>query len=199
MPPTALFCIDIQNDLAKDPCTKIPRSQRIISAGSQILSAARHIISVAKSTGSEPPLALYFIQHEEDASSGPLVRGSEPWKLVFEPLPGSDERLIAKRTRDTFASNPTLASSLKEDGVKRLILFGIQSECCVLSTCEGAVAAGFEVVLLSGAHSTYDSGEKTAEEIEKDVEERILAIGGKVVRWQDWVHDWTKGKGTGGA
>lgn len=58
------------------------------------------------------------------------------------------------------------------------------------STCSGALAAGFEVTLLSGAHSTYNSGDKTAEEIERDVEERLLAKGVKIISWEEAVGLW---------
>ena len=93
---TALFVIDIQNDLATDPGTKIPHSERIRAAGEKILSAAR----AAKDVLQSGPSTIVFVQHEEKPESGPLVRGSEPWKLVFEPHPGaSTEQLVAKWTR----------------------------------------------------------------------------------------------------
>jgi nicotinamidase-related amidase len=93
---TALFVIDIQNDLATDPETRIPHSERIKVAGEKILSAARAV----KGTPQAGPSTIVFVQHEEKPESGPLVRGSEPWQLVFEPHPGaSTERLVAKWTR----------------------------------------------------------------------------------------------------
>lgn len=91
---------------------------------------------------------------------------------------------------DTFESNPALAAELKEKGIQNIIAFGIQSECCVESTCNGALAAGFDVTLLSGAHSTYDDGGKTAEQIEREVEERLRMKGVKVVLWEEAVAAW---------
>ncbi len=91
---------------------------------------------------------------------------------------------------DTFESNPSLASELKAQGVEHIIAFGIQSECCVESTCNGALAAGFKVTLLSGAHSTYDDGDKNAERIEREVEDRLRQKGSSVVPWQDVVAVW---------
>jgi nicotinamidase-related amidase len=98
--------------------------------------------------------------------------------------------MLTRRTGDTFESNPNLGSELKALGVEQIIAFGIQSECCVESTCNGALAAGFKVSLLSGAHSTYDSGRKTAEEIETDVEKRLRLKGVKVVPWEETVGAW---------
>lgn len=92
-------------------------------------------------------------------------------------------------TGDTFESNPDLAQRLKEAGVTSVVALGIQSECCVLSTCKGALAAGFEVTLLQGAHSTYDSGGKTALVIEREVEGELERAGAKIVPWGDVIVD----------
>lgn len=91
---------------------------------------------------------------------------------------------------DVFPSNPLLSTSLKYAGTKTIIAFGIQSECCVLSTCLGALSAGFQVILLQGAHSTYETAAQSAEEIEADVEAQLLAKGAKVVRWEDMLEIW---------
>ncbi|KAK4032706.1 Isochorismatase-like protein [Parachaetomium inaequale] len=187
---TALFVIDIQNDLATDPGTRIPHAARIRAAGDKILSVARAVLDGRGASPPSPGL-IVFVQHEEKPEDGTLVRGSEPWKLVFEPRRDApEELLISKWTRDTFESNPDLASELKGLGVTDIIAFGIQSECCVESTCNGALAAGFGVTVLSGAHSTYDSGGKTAEEIEREVEERLRLKGTKVVPWEEAVAAW---------
>ena len=94
--------------------------------------------------------------------------------------------MIIGKTGDTFESNPNLAEELQTQHVKRLVIFGVQSECCVLSTCKGANAAGFEVVLLSGAHGTYDGKVRKTVEIEKDVESEVKGLVGKVVHWEDF-------------
>lgn len=87
---------------------------------------------------------------------------------------------------DTFESNPQLAGELKNEGVQTIVAFGIQSECCVLSTCRGALAAGFNVVLLQGAHSTYDIDGKPAGVIEGEIEAQLQTVGAEVVPWELW-------------
>ncbi len=104
---TALFVIDIQNDLATDPATRIPYSERITTAGQRILSAARGVANPNDAPPGTPGL-IVVVQHEEKPEEGTLVRGSEPWGLVFEPQAG--ERLVAKHTREKFGS-PTLDAS----------------------------------------------------------------------------------------
>jgi nicotinamidase-related amidase len=70
--------------------------------------------------------------------------------------------------------------------VEHIVAFGIQSECCVGQTSKGAIAAGFDVTLLKGAHSTYDTETKKAEEIERDVEEELKSMGAAVIAWSDY-------------
>jgi nicotinamidase-related amidase len=66
------------------------------------------------------------------------------------------------------------------------VAFGIQSQCCVLSTCRGALASGFNVVLLEGAHSTYDIDGKPAGAIEGEVESQLERAGAEVLPWELW-------------
>ncbi|KAF2502998.1 Isochorismatase hydrolase [Lophium mytilinum] len=187
MPRTALFVIDIQRDLALDSLTEIPAAARIRDAGASILAATRAKIDAAREQSKDSDFTVVFVQHEEKPEDGVMIKGSVPWELVFKPIEGAtEERLVAKSVRDTFEANPELADRLKAEGVEKVVAFGIQSECCVKSTCEGALAAGFEVILLSGAHSTYNGKSKTAEEIERDVEKYLVEKGVKVVSWKDW-------------
>lgn len=56
-------------------------------------------------------------------------------------------------------------------------------------TALGALGAGFRVVLLSGAHSTYDdtrSG-KSAMDIEQEVETELTGKGAVLVPWEKWL------------
>jgi nicotinamidase-related amidase len=87
---------------------------------------------------------------------------------------------------DTFTSNPHLATSLQTAHMDTIVAFGIQSECCVLATCRGALAAGFNVILLQGAHSTYDVDGKSAGDIEGEVESELEKAGARVVPWELW-------------
>ncbi|OKO97723.1 hypothetical protein PENSUB_9885 [Penicillium subrubescens] len=184
MARTALFVIDIQADLAQDPRTEIPHAARIRDVGAAVLSKARIAIDNELGRGLGANLSIIIVQHHETPENGSLVRGSKPWELVFKPR-NETERIVEKTTKngvratyctyigDTFESNQQLADQLKAEGIEEIVAFGIQSECCVQSTCEGALAAGFKVVLLQGAHSTYDMGSRKAEEIEREVEEKL--------------------------
>lgn len=101
MTRSALFVIDIQRELAQDPKTRIPHADRVCAAGEQILVAARSIVDAYRSKDQQSPSIIVFVQHEEKAGEGTLVRDTEPWKLVLEPRDGvDDEILVAKTTRE---------------------------------------------------------------------------------------------------
>ncbi|KAG5774234.1 hypothetical protein H9Q72_000302 [Fusarium xylarioides] len=174
----------VKKDLASDDKTEIPHAERIRDAGEQILEVARGIAA-------DPKPIIVFVQHEESPESGPLVKGSKPWELVFENDPYNPrELLVSKNQRDIFKSNPDLTGLLRSKGIQHIVAFGIQSECCVLETCKGALEAGFRVTLLQGAHSTYDTENKQAVQIEQDVENELKALGASVTPWQTAIGQW---------
>jgi len=102
MSRTALFIIDIQHDLATDLATRIPHAARLLDAADRVIASTRRQLDTLRAAS--PPQSasrplLVFVQHSEDPSSGPLVEGSEAWRLVFNPREGDeDEVLVGKRT-----------------------------------------------------------------------------------------------------
>lgn len=89
----ALFVVDVQHDLALSAETEIPHAARIKDVGSQILKAAR---------GADNQPLIVVVQHEDPPHQGSrLIKGSEPWKVFFAPVPDSGrEILVAKTTRE---------------------------------------------------------------------------------------------------
>jgi nicotinamidase-related amidase len=101
MARTALFVIDIQVQLAQNVMTEIPHAERIRDAGTSILQSARQAIDSADRHGRVPELEIVFVQHEEAAEKGPLVKGSKPWDLVFKPRYNNRwETLVSKDVRE---------------------------------------------------------------------------------------------------
>ena len=98
MAKKALFIIDVQDELALDPLTRIPHAGRIRDAGDALLQRARKHNDQARSKGEDPSLQLIFVQHDEP--DGTMMKGSKAWELVFIPRDGDDiERLVAKQTK----------------------------------------------------------------------------------------------------
>lgn len=98
MSRSALFVIDIQKELAQDPQTEIPHAARIRSAGDKILSTAREIVDSYRTSRKQSPSIIVFVQHEEIPDNGTLLRGAEPWKLVFNPRDNVEEELLVAKT-----------------------------------------------------------------------------------------------------
>ena len=57
-------------------------------------------------------------------------------------------------------------------------------------TTRGALALKMPVTVLSGAHATYESDGKTAQQVQKGIDEELAAAGAKVVKWEDVVASW---------
>jgi nicotinamidase-related amidase len=111
MPHTALFIIDIQNDLALHSQTAVPAAGRIRNAGAAILETARARIKALKKQGKDSDLIIVFVQHEEKPEDGVMVRGSTPWELVFKPRDGeAEERVVSKNVRE-WSSRSMLCQS----------------------------------------------------------------------------------------
>jgi len=96
-PRSALFVIDIQNDLATEPSTRIPAAERLTDAGTNILASMRALIDAYRGKGALSPFVILVVQHEEP--DGIMKPGSEAWKVVFPPREGvAEESLVAKTT-----------------------------------------------------------------------------------------------------
>jgi nicotinamidase-related amidase len=97
---TALFIIDIQNDLATDPQTRIPDAGRLLDSAEKVIASTRKQLDTLRQTHNESRPLIVVVQHSEDPSSGPLVKNTKPWDLVFHPRPDdADEILVGKTTR----------------------------------------------------------------------------------------------------
>jgi hypothetical protein len=74
------------------------------------------------------------------------------------------EPIIDKTTPDAF-HDTTLLSELSAVGIGSLIVTGAQTEVCVDTTCRRARSLGFDIILVSDGHSTWDSEPLTAPQI----------------------------------
>lgn len=95
MPRAALFCIDMQAELAQDPQTEVPAAARMRDVGNSILSKARTAINEQRAQGVDPDLSILIVQHYETAEGATLVKGSKAWELVLRPV-DETERIVEK-------------------------------------------------------------------------------------------------------
>lgn len=136
---TALLVIDAQTDVLADGYLRDETIGNI-----QLLVTRARELSVP----------VIWVQHSDDE----LVLNSEGWKIVPELSPAESEEIINKLYGDAFEAT-ALESVLSKNGVGRLVLSGAQSDACIRSTAHGAFTRGYDVTLVSDAHTTSDMTE----------------------------------------
>jgi nicotinamidase-related amidase len=135
-PATALLVIDVQNGVVAG---NYQRDAVVANIGSLVEKARREHVPVV------------WVQHSGEG----LKRGSGDWQLVPELTPDGSEPLVEKHYGDSF-EDTTLESVLSGLGVGRLVVAGAQTDACIRSTLHGAFARGYDVTLVSDAHTTED-------------------------------------------
>lgn len=98
---TALFIIDVQNALASTPATRVPHAERLTTVLQEILSTARSLPGPKNPT--HTPI-IVFVQHSQPPKDGALVKGTEPWQLVFEPDQSNPNEMLVHKTTGLFYS-----------------------------------------------------------------------------------------------
>jgi len=135
-PNTAVLVIDVQNG--------------VVSNGYHRDAVIANINGVvAKARTAEVPVV--WIQHDAED----LPKGSDKWQIVPELVPNQDEPKIEKQYGDSFEAT-NLETVLAGLGVGSLVITGAQTDACVRSTLHGAVARGYDALLIGDAHTTDD-------------------------------------------
>ncbi len=99
-------------------------------------------------------VSVIWVQHFDER----LGKGSDGWRIVPELTPGNAEPLVEKIYGDAF-EDTDLEAALSGLGVGRLVVVGAQSDACIRSTIHGAFVRGYDVTLVSDAHTTEDQSQ----------------------------------------
>ncbi len=161
MASTALLIIDVQHALCHGEYAGF-EADRVISRINLVSQRVRQAGGL-----------VVVIQHE--SSSGPLVHGSEGWRVADGLETASGDVFMRKTATDSF-HDTRLHDLLKEHRVTRLIICGLQSEFCVDTTTRRALALGYPVTLVSDGHTTLDNGTLTAAQISAHHNETLANI-----------------------
>jgi len=133
---TALLVIDMQNGVATN-----------LHGRDDVIATIDTLVSRARALGTP----VVWVRHQSDE----LPVGSDVWQLVPELVPTADEAVVDKRYGDAF-EDTHLESVLAERGVGRLVVTGAQTDACIRATLHGGFVRGYDVTLVSDAHSTED-------------------------------------------
>jgi nicotinamidase-related amidase len=135
--PTALLVIDLQRDVV-DGCFD----------GAGVVERTAALVDRVRASG----VPVVWVQHEEDE----MPRDSDGWQLADGLRRGEGEALVYKNYRDSFADTD-LDEVLDALDVTRLVVAGAQSDYCIRTTTQSAAVRGFDVTLVSDAHTTTDA------------------------------------------
>jgi nicotinamidase-related amidase len=135
-PNTALLVIDVQNGVVGEA---YERDAVVANVGALVEKARQERVPVI------------WVQHSAEG----LARGSDEWRIVPELTPGDAEPLIEKNYGDSF-EDTSLETVLAGLGAGRLVIAGAQTDACIRSTLHGAIARGYDAILVSDAHTTED-------------------------------------------
>ncbi len=124
----------------------------------------------AAATARERGWPVLWVQHHEPG--GPMDGAG----FAIDPRlsPAANEPRIVKTEADAF-SNAALAALLA--GQDRILLCGLQSDCCVRATAFGGQARGLPVEVLADAHHTWPSEGRSATEVRNRINEELHAAG----------------------
>ena len=141
-PPTsarsnsALVVIDVQNGVMQASWNS-----------ESVVSTIADLVDRARKTGTE----VVWVRH----SSGELPIDSPQWQIVDALSPADGESIIEKTHGNTF-EDTDFEEVLAGKDVGHLVVTGAQSDACVRSTIHGGFARGYDVTLVTDAHTTED-------------------------------------------
>ena len=122
----------------------------VVAAGHARDAVVANIAALVEKARREQ-VGVIWVQHVD----AQLARGSDGWRIVSELAPRAAEPLVEKHHGDAFEGTD-LEAVLSRLRVGRLVVVGAQSDACIRSTIHGAFVRGYDVTLVSDAHTTED-------------------------------------------
>lgn len=113
--------------------------------------AARVIGNVARAVerARMQGIPVIWVQHGDDD----LPRGSPQWQWVPELAPQPGEPLIHKQFNSAFEQTP-LDDEMAQLGATHIALAGAATNWCIRATAYGVLDRGYDLTLVSDAHTT---------------------------------------------
>ena len=132
----ALLVIDVQNDVVGAAHDR-----------DAVVSRIKGLVKRARASG----VPVVWVQHSAEG----MPEGSAGWRYVPELTIKEGEPVVHKRHGDSFEGTG-LESVLANEAVGHLVVCGAQTDACIRSTIHGAFTRGYDVTLVSDAHTTED-------------------------------------------
>jgi nicotinamidase-related amidase len=135
-PHTALLVVDVQTGVVAQA-----------HARDAVVASIATLVERARRQGAP----VVWVRHSDDH----LVKGGDAWRIVPELSPAAAEPMIDKAWGDAF-EDTALETVLANLRVGRLIVVGAETDACIRSTLHGALARGYDAILVADAHTTND-------------------------------------------
>jgi len=147
---TALLIIDVQTGLIDEGAYQ---ADDLLARVNTLASRAR---------GAHVP--VIYVQHNADDPRDSLHPDSPGHAIHPAVAPHQGELIVQKAVPDAFENTP-LKQELDARSITRLIVAGMQTDYCVNATSRRAAKLGYDVTLVSDAHTTTDTNNMTAHQI----------------------------------
>lgn len=141
----ALLVVDVQRNLLE--------GSRAIPAAEDFVSRLGALLDCARAAG-----APIFHMQNDGVTGSDEAPHTPGWEIHPRAAPTGNEMLFRKTVDDGFADT-SLDEVLRSARIRRIAVAGLLSEMCVSATVRGAMARGYDVVLVQDCHATYDLGE----------------------------------------
>lgn len=115
------------------------------------VDAVKKLIAAARENGVE----VIYIRHDDGAAPG-LVKGTDGFEVYSGFAPETEEKIYDKTVNSAFRDTGLL-EYLKDKGVKRVIITGLQTDYCIDANVKCAFEHGFEVIVPHSANTTTDN------------------------------------------
>lgn len=136
---TAVLVIDVQVGLIE--------GERPVYEGAAVVARIADVIERARAAD----VAVIFVQDDDVGTVG-----GSAWQIHPSVAPLPVEMRVQKRYGDAFFQT-LLHEILQSQGIKRVLIMGCKTDVCIDVTSRRAVSLGYDVILVSDAHTTTDN------------------------------------------
>ncbi len=140
--PKALIVIDMQCGLLEGD----PRPANV----EEVVCAINAVAVAVRQSGGQ----VFFVQHH-GAPGDRFAPGSAEWQLLPQLEVERKDILVPKTICDAFYKS-TLDESLKDLGIKQLLVGGWATDFCVDTTIRAAASLAYEVTVIKDGHTLAD-------------------------------------------
>jgi nicotinamidase-related amidase len=134
---------------------------------------------------------VVYVRHDSSEDGSPFTPG-QPGNDFDELLTGEPALVVAKNVNSAFHGDPDLAAWLREEGIQRIAVCGIQTNMCCETTARVAANLGFDTDFVLDATYTFglpsqDGGTISADELSRVTAANLDPEFGRVVTTREAV------------